>query len=67
MNTQRTKVLKHLKRHRTITPREALMDLNVYRLSDVILKLRRAGVNIITEMRSNPETGAKYGTYRLAR
>jgi len=64
--TQRTKVLMHLKKHHTITPREALMDLNVYRLSDVIFKLRNQGVPIVTNMRENPETGAQYGVYSLA-
>lgn len=63
--TQRTKVLTYLKKHKTITPREALMDLNVYRLSDVIFKLRNEGVPIETEMRANELTGAQYGTYKL--
>jgi hypothetical protein len=65
--TQLNKVRAYLKRHRTITPREALMDLGVYRLSDVIFKLRNAGMNIVTDLKQNPDTGAKYGTYRLVR
>lgn len=66
MNTQENKVLRFLKRHKTITPREALMDLGVYRLSSAIFRLRKAGWGITTELKDNPDTGAQYGSYRLA-
>lgn len=66
MKTQVTKVLAYLKRHRTITPREALMDLGVYRLADVIFKLRNGGWSITTERKTNPDTGSQYASYRLA-
>lgn len=65
MTTQHAKVLRYLKRHKSITPREALMDLNVYRLSAAIFKLRNAGHDIETEFKSNPDTGAKYASYKL--
>ena len=65
LNTQPAKVLRYLHRHKTITPREALVDLGVYRLSDAVLKLRNRGWAITTTMRENPETGSKYGVYRL--
>ena len=65
LNTQPAKVLRYLHRHKTITPREALQDLNVYRLSDAIKKLRDRGWSITTQMRKNPETGSQYGVYRL--
>lgn len=66
MNTQIVKVLRYLKRHKTITPREALMDLGVYRLSAVIYDLRGRGWGIKTERAQNPDTGAHYAKYRLA-
>lgn len=65
MNTQLGKVLRYLKRHKSITPREALMDLGVYRLSAVIYDLRQNGWNIATERKTNPDTGHKYASYYL--
>lgn len=65
MNTQPSKVLRYLKRHKTITPREALMDLGVYRLSAAIHALRKRGWNITTDRRENPETGGNYASYYL--
>lgn len=65
MNTQVSKVLRYLKRHKTITPREALMDLGVYRLSAVVHTLRNRGWNIGTERKTNPDTGNLYASYRL--
>lgn len=65
LNTNHAKVLRYLHRHKTITPREALNDLGVYRLSDAVHRLRDKGWVITTQMRENPETGAKYGVYRL--
>ena len=65
MKTQLDKVIRYLKRHKTITPREALMDLGVYRLSDTIFKLRNQGWDIVTDMKVSPDTGVKYGSYRF--
>lgn len=63
--TQVEKVLRYLKRNKTITPREALMDLGVYRLSAAIFKLRDVGWNISTYRKANPDTGNRYASYRL--
>jgi uncharacterized DUF497 family protein len=63
---QLDKVFRYLKRHKTITPREALMDLGVYRLAAVIFTLREDGCSITTERKTNPDTGNKYASYRLA-
>lgn len=65
MNTQPGKVLRYLKRHRTITPREALLDLNVPRLAAVVHELRKRGWNITTDLKANPETGGNYASYYL--
>ena len=40
MTPQQTRVLKHLQVKGTIQPLEAWTDLGIYRLSDVIYKLR---------------------------
>ena len=40
MTPQQERVLSHLKKHGKIQPLEAWTDLGIYRLSDVIFKLR---------------------------
>jgi len=65
MPTQAQKVLGFLKKHRTITPREALMDLGVYRLAARIHDLRERGLKISTSNKVHPETGARYASYSL--
>lgn len=60
---QQKKVLSHLMKVGSISPREALLDHGIYRLSDVVLKLRRKGYNIKTELLVNPIDGHKYGRY----
>ena len=47
--TQKQTILQHLKAHAFITPNSALQVYSVYRLSDVILKLRKDGHRITTE------------------
>lgn len=46
--TQQQRVLNHLQTHGSITPLEALNNYGIYRLSVAILRLRRAGHNILT-------------------
>ena len=46
---QEKRVLAYLKLYKTINPIDAWCDCGVYRLADVIYKLRRAGHNIITQ------------------
>lgn len=59
--TQKEKVLLHLKKEGSITPLEALLKYNVYRLSDVIFKLRGEGHNIETFIKK--ANGTKYAQY----
>lgn len=59
--TQKTTILNHLMKHREITPLQAHHLYGVYRLSDVIMKLRRDHV-IETEMHTAPN-GSSYGKY----
>lgn len=63
---QARKILAHLKQGKTITPVEALIVYNIYRLSDCIMKIRRAGHDVQMEMRQD-EQGHKYARYKLAK
>ena len=53
----------YLVRHGKITGAKAFSSLGVYRLSDVILKLRNQGLSIECEMKFNKATGKYYGEY----
>lgn len=60
--TKIEKVRKHLLKHKTITQREAIRLYRYYRLSDGILKLRKRGMDISTQM-VRPENGDSFGRY----
>ena len=57
--TQQNEVLKHLKKHRSLTSKEAFELFGATRLSDVIFKLRAKGYDIRTTM---IESKTRYGT-----
>jgi len=60
-NSKHGKIRKHLLLGRKITGTTALIRFNVYRLSSVIHRLRREGLNIKTVMGElNGETYAVY-------
>lgn len=70
MKSQKDIVLEHLERGWSITSLEAWEKYGISRLSDIILKLRRSGYNISTEMvKGRTKLGAEtcYGTYRMER
>lgn len=52
-------------RYRPITNAIAVEKFNEYRLSDVILRLRKAGHIIDCEMVKKKDGTGKYGVYRL--
>ena len=58
-------VREHLKKHNTITGKEAWLNYGYYRLSDGILKLRREGMNIVTHMVKTPD--GEHAKYELVR
>ena len=60
--TQKAKVLAHLKRGQSITPIEALNLYGVFRLSDVVWKLKNEGHLIITTSVKN-QNGNDYAKY----
>ena len=47
--TQKQRVLRHLEEYGNIEPMLALREYGIYRLSDVILKLREMGYSIETK------------------
>ena len=48
--TQKDRLLNYLKQYQNINPMESWQQLGIYRLSAVILLLRREGYNICTDM-----------------
>ena len=67
--TQVQMVLNHLKKHKTITPIQALEMHGCYRLSEVIRKLRERGHKISTvQTPVNNKFGMKiFGTYKYSK
>ena len=49
METQVKRLEKYLRQHKKINPLQAWNKLGIYRLSAVILKLRKRGLNIVTD------------------
>lgn len=66
--TQKIRLLNHLKQHGTIEPLVALRDLGIYRLAAVIFLLRQDGHEITKEMKkAKNQFGEKccYAEYEL--
>ena len=60
-------VLNHMQRVGSITPREALMDHNIYRLAAVVHRLRKdEGIKINSKIKDHPINGSHYAEYSLA-
>jgi hypothetical protein len=60
------KILAHLLTGKTITNNESMLVYHVSRLSDVVLKLRRAGYDIQMTMKVDG-IGGKYASYKLVK
>lgn len=63
--SQRTEVLTHLKRKKTISPLEAFGLYGVMRLGAIIYNLRKEGYQITTHMKR--ENNKPYARYELLR
>lgn len=61
---QARKILAHLLKGKTITPMESQIVYSIYRLSDCIFKIRKAGYEVKMEQ-CEDEQGHKYGKYKL--
>ena len=64
-NTQEQQVLNHLKQGKTITPMDAVKYYDIYRLSAVVLKLRKAGHHIIRHDERNYSGKGTHARYEL--
>ncbi len=65
-NTQLEQILEHLKQGKSITPIEALELYGCFRLSAIILKLRRQGCDIVTHHERNSNNSGTHARYELA-
>jgi hypothetical protein len=65
LSPQQKTILSHLSRGQSISNMEALIVYNISRLSDVVLKLRRKGFEVQTDIRVD-QAGHKYSRYSLA-
>ena len=65
--TQTDIILNHLKKTKSITQREALIDYSVQSLTKQISNLRKMGFNIISTFKKHPTTGQRYARYTLAK
>lgn len=62
---QAQNLLKHLKKHKSVTQRSALIDLNIMALPRRIADLRQAGHKITTTFHINKFTNQRYGRYEF--
>ena len=62
--TQKERVIQYIRQHGSITPRDAVFDLNIYRLADTIFQLKKKGYvfDTVIEKGSN-----NYGAFTYAR
>jgi hypothetical protein len=64
LSPQQRTILGHLASGKTISDMESMTVYQIKRLSDVVLKLRRKGFDIITDVRTDG-SGHKYSRYAL--
>jgi hypothetical protein len=64
LSPQQRTILGHLASGKTISDMESMTVYQIKRLSDVILKLRRKGFAILTDVRTDG-SGHKYSRYEL--
>ena len=65
MTSQCERLLRHLKKGRSLTQRSALLDFGVMALPRRICDLKEAGYNIESIMEKNSLTGQRYARYTL--
>lgn len=63
--SQSEKILRHMKRGRTITQEQAVRLFKCYRLSARIADLKKKGYNIVTENVPNKGEHGYHAEYRL--
>jgi hypothetical protein len=63
--SQTSTILGHLLNGKSISNNESLLVYHIYRLSDCIHKIRKAGYDVVCDIKTD-EVGGKYADYRLA-
>lgn len=63
---QARKILRHLEKHKSITPLEALGVYGVFRLAARVFELRKQGFDVVT-IYNRDENDKPYAKYMLAR
>lgn len=62
--TQRDKILSYLRKHGTLTVREAITELNIMSAPKRIEELRKEGYPITLDW-VHTQSGSRYGVYKL--
>jgi hypothetical protein len=62
---QRYRVLKHIYKFGSISPRDAFMDYGITRLAARIHDLKKEGYEFEVERKKHKETGVSYARYKL--
>ena len=65
--TQNEILIKHFKKAKSISQREALVDYSIQSLTKRISELRNMGYKIKTVHKHHPVTGQKYARYTMGR
>lgn len=65
--TQNETILQHLKKAKSISQREALVDYSIQSLTKRISELKALGYNIKTTFKKHPITGQRYARYVMGR
>lgn len=65
--SQNETILTHLRKARSISQREALIDHGIQSLTKRISELREMGYNIVTKHKKHPITGQRYARYVMGR
>lgn len=60
-------LINHLKKAKSISQREALIDHGIQSLTKRISELRTLGYNIKTQHKKHPVTGQRYARYVMGR
>ena len=62
--SQKSRIRRALQDGKLITQKGAARDFNCWRLADVIFKLRKDGLDIVTEV-GHGKNGSRFAKYRL--
>lgn len=67
MKSQNDAIQEYLEAGHSITPLEALNKFNCLRLGARVADLKKRGLDIVTKIIKDPDTGKRYASYFLRR